>query len=80
MIFFDYRGYGESSEFEIDNSMYIYPHFQDDFRAMIDYCRSKPISTFSVYGWGIGAGLALGISFNDPAVERIIADTPFLSM
>ena len=80
VIFFDYRGYGESSEFEIDNSMYIYPHFQDDFRAMIDYCRSKPISTFSVYGWGIGAGLALGISFNDPAVERIIADTPFLSM
>lgn len=80
VMIFDYRGFGESSEFEIDNNMYIYPHFQDDMTAMIDYCRKNFSSEITVYGWGIGAGLALGIGYNRPEVKQIIADTPFLSM
>ncbi|MCB9232488.1 MAG: alpha/beta hydrolase [Bacteroidia bacterium] len=80
VVIFDYRGFGESSDFDIDNNMYIYPHFQDDMNAMIDYCRKAHVSTFNLYGFGIGAGLALGIGYNRPEVKRIIADTPFLSM
>lgn len=80
VVTFDYRGYGESSEFEIDPNMYIYPHFQDDMAAMIDYCTQNISSTLSIYGWGIGAGLGLGIGYNRPGVKQIIADTPFLSM
>ncbi len=80
VITYDYRGYGESSEFEIDNNMYIYPHFQDDFRAMLSYCSKRFAPTFFVYGWGIGAGISMGVGFHRKEVKGIIADTPFLSM
>lgn len=80
VVTYDYRGFGESSEFEIDNNMYIYPHFQDDMKAMIDFCRKQFVQTFHLYGWGIGAGLSLGIGWNRTEVKKIIADTPFLSM
>jgi pimeloyl-ACP methyl ester carboxylesterase len=80
VVIFDYRGFGESSEFEIDNNMFIYPHFQDDMETMFDYCRKQYVATFHVYGWGMGAGLALGIGFQRPETKSIIADSPFLSM
>ncbi|OFZ10173.1 MAG: hypothetical protein A3D92_15105 [Bacteroidetes bacterium RIFCSPHIGHO2_02_FULL_44_7] len=80
VVTFDYRGFGESSEFEIDNNMYIYPHFQDDVSSMIDYCRTQFTPSFELYGWGMGAGLSLGIGYTRPEIKSIIADTPFLSM
>jgi pimeloyl-ACP methyl ester carboxylesterase len=80
VVTFDYRGYGESSEFEIDNNMYIYPHFQDDMKAMIDFCRKQFVQSFHMYGWGIGAGLSMGVGYNRNEIKSIIADTPFLSM
>ncbi len=80
VVTYDYRGFGESSEFEIDNNMYVYPHFQDDVKAMIDFCRQQFVQTFHMYGWGIGGGLSLGIGWNRIEIKKIIADTPFLSM
>lgn len=79
-VIFDYRGYGKSSDFEIDNNMYIYPHFQDDLKAMIDYIRMNHVATFNIYGFGMGAGLAMGVGYNRIEIKKIIADTPFLSM
>jgi pimeloyl-ACP methyl ester carboxylesterase len=80
VVIFDYRGYGKSSDFEIDNNMFIYPQFQDDVKAMIDFCRGKYVQAFNIYGWGMGAGLGLGIGWNRNEIKKIIADTPFLSM
>jgi pimeloyl-ACP methyl ester carboxylesterase len=80
VVIFDYRGFGKSSDFEIDNNMYLYPQFQDDVKAMIDFCRQKYVQAFNIYGWGMGAGLALGIGWNRNEIKKIIADTPFLSM
>ncbi|MFK7786709.1 MAG: alpha/beta hydrolase [Crocinitomicaceae bacterium] len=80
VVLFDYRGYGESSDFEIDKDMYIYPHFQDDLETMIDHCRKEHVATFNLYGWGMGGGLALGVGFGRVEMNKIIADTPFLSM
>jgi len=79
VVTFDYRGYGKSSSFKIDRKMQIYPHFQDDFKAMVDFTR-KLSPTFDAYGWGIGGGLALGVGWNRREIRKIIADTPFLSM
>lgn len=76
---YDYRGFGESSEFEIDNNMFIYPHFQDDITAMIDYCKTQ-FSEIVMYGWGIGAGLTLGVGYHAEGVTHIIADSPFLTL
>ncbi len=80
VVAFDYRGYGESSEFEIDNNMFVYPHFLKDMQAMFDFTRKHFSASFDVYGWGVGGGLALGVGFSRPEARRIIADTPFLSM
>jgi pimeloyl-ACP methyl ester carboxylesterase len=80
VVIFDYRGFGKSSDFDIDNNMYLYPHFQDDVKAMIDFCRQKYVLAFNIYGWGMGAGLAMGIGWNRTEIKKIIADTPFLSM
>lgn len=81
VVTFDYRGFGGSSEFEIDNVMFIYPQFQSDVKAMINFCRNQlNQQTFNLYGWGIGAGLAIGIGYHNPEITRIVADTPFLSM
>jgi pimeloyl-ACP methyl ester carboxylesterase len=80
VVTYDYRGFGESAEFEIDNNMYVYPHFQDDMKAMIDFCRQQFVQTFDMYGWGVGAGLSLGVGYNRSEIKSIIADTPFLSI
>jgi pimeloyl-ACP methyl ester carboxylesterase len=80
IVTFDYRGFGKSSDFKIDNNYYIYPQFQDDVKAMIDFCRKQFVANFDIYGWGMGSGLALGIGWNRPEIKKIIADTPFLSM
>lgn len=80
VVTFDYRGFGKSSDFAIDNNMYIYPQFQEDVKAMIDFCRKQYVATFDIYGCGIGAGLALGIGWNRSEIKKIIADTPFLSL
>lgn len=81
VVAYDYRGFGTSSPFEIDNNMFVYPHFLNDLETMISYCSKmsdgKPID---LYGWGIGAGMSLGIGWNTSNVRKIIADTPFLSM
>ncbi len=81
VVAFDYRGFGESSDFEIDNNMYVYPHFLEDVQTMINYC-SKLVEggSIDVYGFGIGGGMAFGAGWNAPSVNKIIADTPFLSM
>jgi pimeloyl-ACP methyl ester carboxylesterase len=80
VVVFDYRGFGESSDFEIDNNMFLYPQFLDDVQTMFDYVRKSHAATFDVYGWGVGAGLGLGVGWSRAETRRIIADTPFLSM
>ncbi len=80
VVTFDYRGYGESSAFEIAGDMFIYSEFTKDLEAVIEYCKANYQKTFDIYGFGIGAGLALGVGYNRSEITRIIADTPFLSL
>jgi pimeloyl-ACP methyl ester carboxylesterase len=80
VFMFDYRGFGSSSEFEINNKMYIYSAFVQDVIAVTEYCRENRAESFHIYGFGIGAGLGLGVGYNRDEVKRIIVDTPFLSM
>ncbi len=80
VVTFDYRGFGESSDFEIDNNMYVYSHFVTDLNAIINFCSKKSSNPIDIYGWGIGAGLSLGVGYNRSEIRKIIADTPFLSM
>ncbi len=79
VITYDYRGYGGSSEFKINNNFYMYAQFEKDLNAVIDYTR-KYYSKFrqvDLYGQGMGAGLSIGVGCNRSEVNKIIADSPY---
>ena len=78
---YDYRGYGESSDFTIDGDIFIYPQFTTDLNAVLDYLRkSRAITKFDLYGIGIGGGLSLGVGANRTETRKIIADGPWVSL
>jgi len=79
VITYDYRGYGGSSDFKINNNFYMYAQFEKDLNAVIDYTR-KYYSKFrqiDLYGQGMGAGLSIAIGCNRSEVNKIIADSPY---
>ncbi len=78
---YDYRGYGASSNFEIDPDTYIYPQFVEDLNGILDYLRkSRAVTKFDLYGQYIGAGLCLGVGANRPETRRMIADGPWIGL
>jgi uncharacterized protein len=81
VVMYDYRGYGASSDFQIDPDTYIYPQFLNDLNAVCDYLRkSRAITKFDLFGLNIGAGLSLGVGCNRPETKRIIADGPWTGL
>jgi pimeloyl-ACP methyl ester carboxylesterase len=78
---YDYRGYGSSSDFNIDPNTYIYPQFVNDLNAVLDYLRkTRAITKFDLYGLNIGAGISLGVGSQRPDTRKIIADGPWTSL
>ncbi len=78
---YDYRGYGASSDFEIDPSTYIYPQFVEDLNGILDYLRkSRAVTKFDLYGKNIGGGLSLGVGANRPETRKMIADGPWIGL
>ena len=79
VITYDYRGYGESSEFKINSNFYIYAQFEKDLNAVIDYTRKyySKLRQLDLYGQGMGAGLAIAVGCNRSEVNKIIADSPY---
>ena len=80
VVTYDYRGYGKSDEFNINQKFFIYAQFVKDLQGVLDYMRK----TYSpgmcdLYGLGIGAGLSLSVGSNSTQVRRIIADGPYLT-
>ena len=78
---YDYRGYGSSSDFNIDPDTYIYPQFLTDFNAVLDYLRkTRAVTKFDLYGQNIGAGLSIGVGANRPETRKVIADGPWTGL
>ena len=81
VLMYDYRGYGASSDFQIDPDTYIYPQFLNDLNAAADYLRkSRAITKFDLYGLNIGAGISLGVGCNRTETRKIIADGPWTGL
>lgn len=81
VFMFDYRGYGQSDDFNVNPKFYIYAQFGTDLYAVVDYVKKYfATMTITVYGQGIGAGLALGISANNVKVNNVIADAPYTTL
>jgi len=75
---YDYRGFGESSDFEIENTTYIYKEFYEDFDAIYNYCIANYNMPLFAYGWGIGGGISIASGFQKSKIIGIIADDPFV--
>lgn len=83
VLTYDYRGYGESDDFQINNNFYIYAQFEKDVNAAIDYVRRyhSKNRNINLYGIGIGASLSLSIGANRcDHISKIIADSPYQTL
>jgi len=81
VVMYDYRGYGESSDFTVDPDIFIYPQFITDLNTVLDYLRkSRAITKFDLFGIGIGGGLSLGVGANRPETKKIVADGPWTGL
>lgn len=78
VLIYDYRGFGQSSDFNINKYQYVYKEFYDDFDAVYNFCESKFHHELIAYGWGIGAGISVARGYQKEDIAGIIADEPFV--
>jgi len=78
VLTYDYRGYGGSGPFKINNKFVVYPQFAKDLDAAINYAhKSYNITRVFLYGKGIGAALSIGACSGRRDVQKVIADSPY---
>ena len=81
VLTYDYRGYGKSDSFHINQNFFIYSQFAKDLQGVIDYLRKNYSPGYcDLYGIGIGAGLSIGLGCTNAQVRRIIADGTYSSL
>lgn len=81
VLTYDYRGYGQSDDFPVNQDFFIYSQFSQDLLGVIDYCHKKHVTLeLNLYGIGIGAGLSIGAGANKSEVRRVIADGTYVTL
>lgn len=83
VLTYDYRGYGESDDFTINNSFYIYTQFERDLTGAIDYVRKyhSKCRSIALYGQGIGGAMSLAAAANrSDFIGKVIADSPYSTL
>lgn len=80
VVTYDYRGYGKSDSFHINQNFFIYAQFGKDLQGVLDYMRKSFSPGYcDLYGIGIGGGLSIGLGCTSTQVRRIYADGPYTS-
>lgn len=76
VILYDYRGFGESSEFNINPNMVYYNEFSDDLKKTIQYVKTtfKP-SSIVLYGMSMGTIVSRMNADSDPLIKGLILDS-----
>lgn len=79
VLTYDYRGYGQSADFQINPKFYIYSQFEKDLNAAVDFVLKyhSTCKIIHLYGLGVGAGLSIGVGANRREVSKVIADSPY---
>jgi dienelactone hydrolase len=78
VLTYDYRGFGGSDDFKINNQFVIYPQFAKDLDAAIDFAHaSYEVNQVFLYGKGIGASLSICAASGRRDVQKAIADSPY---
>ncbi len=75
---YDYRGFGGSDDFKINNSFVVYPQFAQDLDAAVDHVQKMyGVTRVFLYGKGMGAALSIGVAASRRDVQKAIADSPW---
>ena len=82
VVSYDYRGFGESSDFNINPKFYMYSEFEKDLNHAINYVKKyhAKLTMLDLYGIGMGAGLSIAVACNNVQVKRVIADAPYYAL
>lgn len=82
VLTYDYRGYGESEDFNINNNFFIYAQFEKDLNGAIDYVRKyhSKMKTVDLWGKEVGAGLSISVACNRKEIFQVIADSPYSTL
>ena len=79
VLSYDYRGYGQSSDFAVKKKFFIHTQFEKDLQGALKFVREKytKLTKISFYGQGIGGGLSICVGANDQKIRHVIADSPY---
>jgi uncharacterized protein len=82
VLTYDYRGYGESDPFTINQKFFIYNQFESDLQAAVDFVRKyyATLKTVHLYGQGIGASLSICVGVDRLEISKVIADSPYSTL
>lgn len=76
VVLYDYRGFGESSDFEINPDMLYYNEFGKDLRAVIAFVRNNyKADNIFLYGLSMGTMVSRMNLSNDSAIKGLILDS-----
>lgn len=82
VLTYDYRGFGESADFTMNNNFYIYAQFEKDLQGAINYTRKyqSKMKITDLYGIGIGGALSIAVGTSRPEIHQVIADSPYSTL
>ncbi|UCD37626.1 MAG: alpha/beta fold hydrolase [Fidelibacterota bacterium] len=80
VLLFDYRGFGESQDFDIDPDILVYPEFLDDLHSVVDYVKAKGEKKIILFGISMGAAISTGIPGQRDDILAVIADGAYTTL
>jgi len=76
VILYDYRGFGESSDFKINPAMMYYNEFSEDLRKTIDFVKARfKSNSIVLYGLSMGTIVSRINLDHDEAIKGLILDS-----
>ena len=77
VLLYDYRGFGHSHDFSLDEDMLIYKEFLLDLDAAVQYVKERYASEIVLFGHSMGATLSIGVADSRDDILAVVADGPY---
>lgn len=76
VVLYDYRGFGESSDFEINRDMMYYEEFAEDLRSVLKYVKKEYApKRVILYGLSMGTIISKSVLDTDRSINGAILDS-----
>jgi pimeloyl-ACP methyl ester carboxylesterase len=75
VVLFDWRGFGESSDFDINNDNLFYNEFLIDYLAVINEVNLQPEvikDCIGLFGFSTGAYFSFAAAYNNPSIKAVV--------